>query len=218
MENRTHVGLDVHKETTAVAILGPGVSEPDHRVIPTRPEAYRKLVAGLRGHDVVFCYEAGPCGFDPYRLSALSASCDVIAPTLIPRRCGRRVKTDRIDARNLARLHRAGELVRVRVPSAAEEAVRDLIPGYRAAAPRRPDNGLGDQPRRVAPPKLRLFGREARPPSVAAASYTPTFRNVRGAAALRRSSARGIRSTRSSRRVLRARRSKTDRGSCERFC
>jgi transposase len=128
MGNRTHVGLDVHKESTAVAILRPGVVEPDHREIPTTPEAYRKLVSSLRRDEVVFCYEAGPCGFDPYRmLSALGADCDVIAPTLIPRRYGHKVKTDRIDARNLARLHRAGELTTVRVPSPAQEAVRDLI-------------------------------------------------------------------------------------------
>jgi hypothetical protein len=105
------VGLDVHKETTAVAVLRVGAVEPDHRVIPTTPEAYRKLVRGLKSQDAVFCYEAGPCGFDPYRmLHAAGADCDVIAPTLIPRRYGHKVKTDRIDARNLARLHRAGEL------------------------------------------------------------------------------------------------------------
>lgn len=129
MDNRTHVGLDVHKETTAVAVLRPGVSLTDDRVIATTPEAYRKLVKGFRGRgDIVFCYEAGPCGFDPYRtLTALGAACDVIAPTLIPRRSGRRVKTDRIDAANLARLHRAGELTCVRVPTEEHEAIRDLI-------------------------------------------------------------------------------------------
>lgn len=128
MDNRTHVGLDVHKQTTAVAVLRPGLHDVDHLVIPTTPAAYRKLVKGLKVEDVVFCYEAGPCGFDPYRmLDALGADCDVIAPTLIPRRSGRKVKTDRIDARNLARLHRAGELTTVRVPTVKEEAVRDLI-------------------------------------------------------------------------------------------
>jgi transposase len=127
MDNRTHVGLDVHKETTAVAVLRPGTTEPDHRSITTTPEAYRRLVRALRG-EVVFCYEAGPLGFDPYRmLTSLGADCEVIAPTLIPRRSGRRVKTDRIDAADLARLHRAGELVTVRVPTPEHEAVRDLI-------------------------------------------------------------------------------------------
>lgn len=128
MDNRTHIGLDVHKETTAVAVLRPDIAEPDHSVIPTTPEAYRKLVKSLRINNAVFCYEAGPCGFGPYRiLSSLGVDCDVIAPTLIPRRRGQRVKTDRIDARNLARLHRAGELTAVRVPTPEHEAVRDLI-------------------------------------------------------------------------------------------
>ncbi len=128
MVNGTFVGLDVHKETTAVAVLHPGTLEPHHRVIATTPDAYRKLVRSLHNDSPVYCYEAGPCGFDPYRmLHALGAQCDVIAPTLIPRRSGRKVKTDRIDARNLARLHRAGELTAVRVPTPEEEAIRDLV-------------------------------------------------------------------------------------------
>lgn len=148
MDNRTHVGLDVHKETTAVAVLRPGISEPDHRIVPTTPEAYRKLVKALGGDDIVFCYEAGPCGFDPYRmLSSLGVECDVIAPTLIPRRFGHKVKTDRIDARNLARLHRAGELTSIRVPTPQEEAVRDLI--------RLREDAKGD--RRIAIQRLKSF-------------------------------------------------------------
>ena len=128
MGNRTFVGLDVHKQTTAVAVLRDGTTQPDHRVITTTPEAYRKLVNALRAQDPTYCYEAGPCGFDPYRmLTRFGARCDVIAPTLIPRRAGRRVKTDRIDAQNLARLHRAGELTLVRVPTETEGAVRDLV-------------------------------------------------------------------------------------------
>src|SRR3546814_7493101 len=67
---------------------------------------------------VVACYEAGPCGYGPFRiLSSIGVACEVIAPGLIPRRPGQHVKTDRLDARNLARLHRAGELVAIRVPS-----------------------------------------------------------------------------------------------------
>ena len=113
MNSVTHVGLDVHKESTAVAVLRGDAVEPDHRVIASTPEAYRKLVARLASAEVVFCYEAGPCGYDPYRiLTSLGARCEVIAPSLIPRRSGDRVKTDRLDARNLARLHRAGEFSR----------------------------------------------------------------------------------------------------------
>jgi transposase len=124
----THVGLDVHKDSTAVAVLRPDAVEPDHRVVASTPEAYRKLVARLDMDEVVFCYEAGPCGYDPYRiLTSLGVRCEVIAPSLIPRRAGDRVKTDRLDARNLARLHRAGELTTIRVPSPLEEAIRDLV-------------------------------------------------------------------------------------------
>src|SRR4029450_325210 len=69
-----------------------------------------------------------PAGHAPPRqLTELGVPCDVIAPTLIPRRVGRRVKTDRLDARNLVRLHRAGELTAIRVPTPQEEALRDLI-------------------------------------------------------------------------------------------
>jgi transposase len=101
---------------------------PDQRVVACTAEAYRKLVTRVGIAGVVFWYEAGPCGPDPYRiLAGLGARCDVIAPSLIPRRAGDRVKTDRLDARNLARLHRGGELTAIRVPSPAEEAIRDLV-------------------------------------------------------------------------------------------
>lgn len=73
------------------------------------------------------CSEAGPTGYELYRLLAgMGVACDVVAPALIPRRAGDRVKTDKRDAQRLARLHRAGELSPIRVPSPAEEAVRDL--------------------------------------------------------------------------------------------
>jgi transposase len=73
------------------------------------------------------CYEAGPTGFGLHRLlHSMGVACDVIAPGLIPKAPADRVKTDRRDCRRLARLHRAGELVAIRVPTQAEEAVRDL--------------------------------------------------------------------------------------------
>ena len=109
MQELTHIGLDVHKETIAVAVLRPG----DERVRGARDReharALRKLFsrypdrAALRA-----CYEAGPTGYDTWRLlSDLGVPCEVIAPSLIHRRSGAHVKTDRSDARNLARLHRA---------------------------------------------------------------------------------------------------------------
>jgi transposase len=129
MDNTTHIGLDVHKETIAVATLRPGAINCEERMIPNTAEAIRKLITrmgdptGLRA-----CYEAGPTGYDTHRLlSSLGLSCEVIAPALIPKRAGVRSKTDRSDARTLARLYRAGELTTIRVPSAGEEALRELI-------------------------------------------------------------------------------------------
>ncbi|RJQ54181.1 MAG: IS110 family transposase [Actinobacteria bacterium] len=129
MNNLTHIGLDVHKETIAVATLRPGSADCDERTIPNTPEAIRKLFARQPDPTVLrTCYEAGPTGHDTHRvISSLGIACDVIAPSLIPKRAGMRVKTDRIDTKHLARLHRAGELASVRVPTPAEEAMRDLI-------------------------------------------------------------------------------------------
>jgi transposase len=129
MDKLTHIGLDVHKDTIAVATLRPGGLECDERVIPNTPEAIRKLLSHHRDRSHLrTCYEAGPTGYDTHRLiTSLGIACDVIAPSLIPKRAGVRIKTDRTDARNLARLHRAGELTAVRIPTPAEEAVRDLV-------------------------------------------------------------------------------------------
>jgi transposase len=129
MNNITHIGLDVHKETIAVATLRPEGLACEERIIANTPEAIRKLIAGLGDPGSLrACYEAGPTGYDTHRLlSLLGVDCDVIAPALIPRRPGLRIKTDRIDARTLARLHRAGELTAIRVPSTKEEALRELV-------------------------------------------------------------------------------------------
>ena len=129
MTELTHIGLDVHKDTIAVAVLRPGAAECDERVIPNTPEAVRRLLRRYPDPSALrTCYEAGPTGYDTHRLvTSLGIACDVIAPSLIPKRSGVRIKTDRSDARNLARLHRAGELTPVRVPTGAEEAARDLI-------------------------------------------------------------------------------------------
>ena len=130
MENNvTHLGLDVHRDSIAVAVLRPGELEPDQRVIANTPDALRKLINRVSdGSSLVACYEAGPTGYGTQRLLAsLNVACDVIAPSLVPKRSGERVKTDRLDARNLARLHRAGELTAIRVPTTAEEALRDLV-------------------------------------------------------------------------------------------
>ena len=92
--------------------------------------ALDRLMRKLSGEGVGlrFCYEAGPCGYGIQRhLSAHGHECMVVAPSLIPKRAGDRVKTDRRDAASLARLHRAGELTAVWVPDAGHEAMRDLV-------------------------------------------------------------------------------------------
>ena len=129
MASMKYIGLDVHKESIAVAVADDGVSEVRyHGVIAPTPDALRKLVRRLGAPETLrFAYEAGPCGYAVYRLlTELGAACLVAAPSLIPQRPGDRVKTDRRDACGLARLHRAGELTAVWVPDASQEAIRDL--------------------------------------------------------------------------------------------
>lgn len=125
-----YVGLDVHKETIAVAVADSEGGEVRYfGEIGNTPEAIQKLVRQLRKGDasLSFCYEAGPCGYVIHRqLSDLGWDCQVVAPSLIPKKAGDRVKTDRRDALSLGRLHRAGELTAVWVPDGAQEALRDL--------------------------------------------------------------------------------------------
>jgi transposase len=124
-----HLGMDTSKNTIVVGILMPGEEAPVLDRIWNDEDSVRRL-AGRFGDPAALrcCYEAGPGGFELHRLlSSMGIACDVVAPSLIPRRAGERVKTDKRDASRLARLHRAGELTPVRVPSEAEEAVRDLV-------------------------------------------------------------------------------------------
>ena len=126
-----YVGMDVHKETIDIALAeGDGRQEVRHYGsiggdLVVLDQAVRKLQA--TGKTLHFVYEAGPCGYVIYRhLAGKGLDCVVVAPSMIPRRSGDRVKTDRRDAEMLARLHRAGELSAVYVPHPEDEAVRDL--------------------------------------------------------------------------------------------
>ncbi|HKN96819.1 MAG TPA: IS110 family transposase [Pseudonocardiaceae bacterium] len=123
-----HLGLDVSKNKIAVGILRPDQAAPDVELIPHDEPSVRRLIDRFADRDGLrVCYEAGPTGFGLHRLlTSLGVACDVVAPAMVPRAPADRVKTDRRDARRLARLHRAGELVCIRVPTDAEEAVRDL--------------------------------------------------------------------------------------------
>jgi transposase len=124
----TYLGLDVHRDAISVAVLGPDQDAPTVDRIAHDEASVRRLVARFPdSRRLRACYEAGPTGYELARLLArLQVSCEVIAPTLIPTAPGDRVKTDRRDCRRLARLHRAGELTPIRVPTVAEEGVRDL--------------------------------------------------------------------------------------------
>jgi transposase len=133
-----YVGLDVHKDTIAVALAEAGKRGEvrEHGKITNTPAALTKLAAKLSdgGRELRFCYEAGPCGYGIQRqLSEAGHACVVVAPSLIPRKAGDRIKTDRRDAINLAKLHRAGELTPVWIPDQAHEAIRDLVRARLAA-------------------------------------------------------------------------------------
>src|SRR5689334_21357570 len=129
MQSTTVIALDQHAATTVAAVLLPGQSAPAlHSLTSDSPTILRFVERLRRQGPVTCCYEAGPCGFELQRaLAAKQIPCDVIAPALIPRRAGNRVKTDRRDAGQLAVLYRAGALTAIHVPTEQEEAARDLL-------------------------------------------------------------------------------------------
>ncbi len=131
---KAYIGLDVHKASIVIAVALAGRSEAENygksstdlnsflKVLRRAMDKYQ-----LAKEDIVLCYEAGPTGFVLVRrLRELGFECDVVAPSLIPVKASDRVKTDRRDARKLARLLRAGELTSVHVPDATDEVIRDV--------------------------------------------------------------------------------------------
>jgi transposase len=131
MNTDKYVGLDVHKDTTVVAVAEGG-REGETRVYGTVSSdlhALEKVLRKLGGAGVTLhvVYEAGPTGYVVYRrLVQLKIDCIVVAPSRTPQPQGQRQKTDRRDALMLARLHRAGELTGIHVPDAVDESIRDL--------------------------------------------------------------------------------------------
>ena len=126
-----YVGMDVHKESIAVAYVAQahGAEVISLGTIGTRQCDIDKLLRQLqsKSKQLVFVYEAGPCGYWLYRyLMNKGYVCWVVAPSLIPKKAGDRVKTDRRDAMQLARLMRSGDLTPVYVPAVDDEAIRDL--------------------------------------------------------------------------------------------
>jgi transposase len=126
----TYVGIDAHKKDLFIAMLVGDQKTPVTWTVPNEPNAVRRLVRKLEREapgPVRAFYEAGPCGYALQRqLTTPRVSCDVVAPALIPRKPGERVKTNLRDSKKLVELGRGGLLTAVRPPTPAEEAVRDL--------------------------------------------------------------------------------------------
>jgi transposase len=133
MKNTLYLGLDVHKDSITIAIAMGGrkgevrlygaISNDLHAI----EKALTKIRQAHGGARLEVCYEAGPCGFGiARRLAQLKVACMVVAPSMIPKRAGDRIKTDKRDARKLARLLRAGELSAIYIPEPTDEAIRDL--------------------------------------------------------------------------------------------
>jgi len=123
------VGMDTSMREIVCGVLRPGMEVPAVDRIPNDEESVRRLIGKLGDRRrLAVCYEAGPSGYELHRLiTSMGVACEVIAPSLVPKGASERVKTDRRDAVRLTLALRAGMLTAVRVPSPAEEAVRDLV-------------------------------------------------------------------------------------------
>lgn len=129
-EYTVYIGLDVHKDSIWAASAAGRSEVVELGQIPNTPAAIGRLVRRLesKGFALHFVYEAGPCGYELYRqVLAMGHVCKVVAPSLMPRRPGDQIKTDRRDAMTLARLARSGDLVSVWVPDVEHEAIRELV-------------------------------------------------------------------------------------------
>ena len=122
------VGLDVHKETIAIAVADGSLPA---KILSTIPNDLATLLKALRRlgppESIIVCYEAGPTGYGLYRhLKAAGYACHVVAPSMVPVQSGCRIKTDRRDAAKLAHYLRSGDLTSIYVPDETTEAIRDL--------------------------------------------------------------------------------------------
>src|SRR5258708_36732949 len=124
-EKLRFLGLDVHAETIAVAVAEPNGEVRSLGMIANREDSIRKFIRKLDSPEHLrACYEAGPTGFVLYwQLTQLGVKCDVVAPSLVPKKPGDRVKTDRRDALKPWASQHTAELAGVGVPDAGSEAV-----------------------------------------------------------------------------------------------
>lgn len=126
----TYVGLDAHKKEIKIAAYIGGQEDPVEWKLANDARSIRRMIRRVNregGGSVLYCYEAGPLGFTLYRrILAAGSDCQVVAPSLIPKKPGSRVKTDRLDARALGNLLRAGLLTEVEPPTEEEESIRNL--------------------------------------------------------------------------------------------
>lgn len=129
-EGTTVIGLDVHKRSIVVAIRPPDARDVQEERLPHERAAVARWARRWKrrsGGKLLCGYEAGACGYALQRqLESLGIACEVVAPSLVPRKPGERIKTDRRDARKLAEYLASGHLTPVRPPTPAEEAARDL--------------------------------------------------------------------------------------------
>lgn len=128
--NILFIGMDVHKESIVLSLADDDRSEVRrYGTIGGQLNDFKKTLRKLvsTGKDLFFCYEAGPTGYELYRyIVSQGHQCIVVAPSLIPKKPGDKVKTDQRDADNLTRLLRSGDLTAVYVPNEEDEAIRDL--------------------------------------------------------------------------------------------
>lgn len=127
----SYVAMDTGKRSFRVAAGYAGGAERVEWEVVNEAAAVKRMVRKAQreaGGEVIFCYEAGPCGYALKRqIEAFGVRCVVVAPSLTPVKPGQRIKTDRRDARKLLELFRAGLLTEVRPPTVEEESVRDLV-------------------------------------------------------------------------------------------
>ena len=125
--NILFIGMDVHKESIVISLADDDRSEVRRYgsiggTMSDFKKTLRKLVS--TGKSLFFCYKAGPCGYELYRfITSQGHQCIVVAPSLIPKKSGDKIKTDKRDADNLTRLLRSGDLTPVFVPNAEDEAM-----------------------------------------------------------------------------------------------